>query len=67
MQFQTLYLEAVKGSDFIPDDKEGLSILLNVFLIDKSIYEISYELNNRPDWVVIPMQGIKLIMKEFVD
>ena len=65
--FLNSYLEAVKGSDFIPDDKEGLSILLNVFLIDKSIYEISYELNNRPDWVVIPMQGIKLIMKEFVD
>ena len=64
--FLNSYMETVKGSDFIPGEKEDLSTLLNVFLIDKSIYEIGYELNNRPEWVVIPMQGIRLIMKEFL-
>jgi maltose alpha-D-glucosyltransferase/alpha-amylase len=53
----------VRGSKFIPDNKEDLNILLNAFLLDKSIYEIEYELNNRPDWVIIPMEGIKLIMR----
>ncbi len=65
--FLNSYLETVKGSDFIPEAKDELSILLNVFLIDKSIYEIGYELNNRPDWVVIPMEGLSLIMKGFLD
>lgn len=59
-------METVKSYDFVPEEKDELSILLNVFLIDKSIYEIGYELNNRPDWVIIPMQGIRLIMKEFL-
>ena len=58
-------MRTVKGSYFIPGDKEDLSTLLNVFLIDKSIYEIGYELNNRPEWVIIPMQEIRLIMKSF--
>ncbi|MFZ0456421.1 MAG: maltose alpha-D-glucosyltransferase [Ignavibacteriaceae bacterium] len=64
--FLNSYLETVKGSDFIPEGNDELSILLNIFLIDKSIYEIGYELNNRPEWVIIPMQGIRLIMKEFL-
>jgi len=34
--------------------------------IDKSIYEVVYELNNRPDWVIIPMQGILHIMKDSI-
>jgi trehalose synthase-fused probable maltokinase len=32
--------------------------LVRVFLLEKAIYEIAYELNNRPDWVEIPMRGL---------
>jgi maltose alpha-D-glucosyltransferase/alpha-amylase len=32
--------------------------LLTAYLLDKALYELSYELNNRPDWVRIPLQGI---------
>ncbi len=63
--FLNAYRETTEGYPFVPEDKEQLNILLNVFLLDKSVYEIEYELNNRPDWVIIPMQGIKLIMKQF--
>ncbi|MCU7495221.1 MAG: maltose alpha-D-glucosyltransferase [Ignavibacteria bacterium] len=65
--FLSSYLETIKGYDIVPEKKDELSILLNLFLIDKSVYEIGYELNNRPDWVIIPMQGIQLIMKDFSD
>jgi maltose alpha-D-glucosyltransferase/alpha-amylase len=38
--------------------------MLRVFLLEKAIYELGYELNNRPDWVMIPLQGIKDLMVE---
>ncbi len=32
--------------------------LLQVHLLEKAVYELGYELNNRPDWVAIPLEGI---------
>jgi hypothetical protein len=32
--------------------------MLQVFLLEKAVYELAYELNNRPDWVAIPMAAI---------
>jgi predicted trehalose synthase len=31
---------------------------LDAHLLEKAIYELGYELNNRPDWIRIPLQGI---------
>jgi maltose alpha-D-glucosyltransferase/alpha-amylase len=33
-------------------------VLLQLFMVDKALYELNYELNNRPDWVRIPVRGI---------
>jgi len=33
-------------------------ILIRTYLIEKAIYELGYELNGRPDWVIIPLRGI---------
>jgi len=59
------YMEVTEGSAFIPDEKEDLNVMLQTFLLEKSIYELNYELNNRPNWVIIPIRGIKSIMKEY--
>jgi predicted trehalose synthase len=32
-------------------------------LLDKALYELSYELNNRPDWVDIPVDGLLRILQ----
>ena len=32
-------------------------MLLDAYLVEKAVYELSYELNNRPDWVRIPCRG----------
>jgi maltose alpha-D-glucosyltransferase/alpha-amylase len=34
-------------------------VLLDAYLMEKAIYELGYELNNRPDWLKIPLQGIQ--------
>ena len=41
--------------------------LLDIFLLDKAVYELNYELNNRPDWVQIPLRGITDLMSSRVD
>jgi maltose alpha-D-glucosyltransferase/alpha-amylase len=37
--------------------------MLKAFLLEKAIYELGYELNNRPEWTVIPLKGIHVILK----
>ena len=37
---------------------------MDSFLLRKAIYELGYELNNRPDWVKIPLQGILELVVE---
>ncbi|KAA8485284.1 maltose alpha-D-glucosyltransferase/alpha-amylase [Arcticibacter tournemirensis] len=60
--FMHAYLDEVRGSHFIPEDKDDLEILLQTFLLQKAIYELNYELNNRPNWVIVPLRGIKAIL-----
>jgi len=40
--------------------------LLGVFELEKAVYELRYELNNRPDWVAIPVAGIVRMLGESV-
>ncbi len=37
-------------------------MLLDVYILEKAVYELQYELNNRPAWVGIPLQGILQIL-----
>ncbi|MEK6480485.1 maltose alpha-D-glucosyltransferase [Catalinimonas sp. 4WD22] len=65
--FMKAYIERCKGSNFLPDNQEDLDILLQTFLLEKAVYELGYELNNRPSWAIIPMKGIKYIMKKYLE
>ena len=57
-RFLSKYLEVAGKAPFVPSAPEELKLLLNALLLDKSVYELSYELNNRPDWVEVPLVGI---------
>jgi len=61
--FLQSYLKTTGNAVFIPENSEDLQIMLEAYLLDKAVYEIGYELNNRPAWVVIPVRGIKHILK----
>ena len=49
---------AIEGSPTHPDDEAFARDLLDLFLIQKAAYEVSYELANRPTWVDIPLRGL---------
>jgi len=52
------WLSKTAGAIFVPPNFSDLALLLDSFLLEKALYEIAYELNNRPTWVGIPLRGI---------
>jgi maltose alpha-D-glucosyltransferase/alpha-amylase len=52
------YFGATGHALFIPTEPTQREDLLQLFVLDKALYELNYELNNRPDWVRIPLMGI---------
>ena len=57
-EFLRAYRESARGAKFVPGKREEFRKLLDVFLLDKALYEVLYELNSRPAWVRIPLMGI---------
>src|SRR3954466_11126297 len=57
------YLSAVEPS-LLPSGQTAIDRLLAVFELEKAVYELRYELDNRPDWVRIPVAGIQRLIEE---
>jgi maltose alpha-D-glucosyltransferase/alpha-amylase len=57
-EFLRAYRETAQGAEFLPVDSAEFRRVLDVFLVDKALYEVLYELNARPAWVRIPLMGI---------
>ncbi len=62
--FLRSYLDTVAETPLLPKSEDDVALLLNVFLLEKAVYELGYELNNRPDWVSIPCDGVLRILEE---
>ncbi len=56
------YRQAVQGTPFWPEDPAVQEALLAIFLMDKAVYEVNYELNNRPGWTEIPLRGLLALL-----
>lgn len=56
--FLGAYAEAVQGSGLYEDGVEEVEWLQGLFVLEKALYELRYELNNRPDWVRISVRGV---------
>jgi maltose alpha-D-glucosyltransferase/alpha-amylase len=56
--FLRAYLLESGKAAHLPSTREGVEVLLTSYLIEKALYEVIYELNNRPDWVKIPLRGV---------
>ena len=56
--YLTGYFGSAQGLLSFLQTAQERRILLDAFLLQKALYEVAYELNNRPDWVQIPLRGI---------
>jgi trehalose synthase-fused probable maltokinase len=55
--YSAAYFSAARDQPFAATSDEERRVLLDAFLLEKSLYEVAYELNNRPAWVRIPLRG----------
>jgi maltose alpha-D-glucosyltransferase/alpha-amylase len=63
-QYLGEYLARSADAGFLPDTHEEMEILLHAYLMEKAVYELGYEMNNRPDWINIPLTGIEQLLNE---
>ncbi len=56
------YTITAGDAPFISRSLEEMRILLNAFQMEKAVYELGYELNNRPDWLRVPIAGIEQLL-----
>jgi len=62
-QFLDGYLATVDPT-LLPSGQVAIERLLAVFELEKAVYELRYELDNRPEWVRIPVAGIQRLMEQ---
>jgi len=58
------YREGASGAISYPEDEEQARALIELFTLEKALYEIRYELDNRPDWVGIPIKSFLDLLEE---
>jgi maltose alpha-D-glucosyltransferase/alpha-amylase len=56
--FLRAYLAKAAGAVFMPKSNDEIPMLIELYVLEKAFYEVGYELNNRPEWVDIPLQGL---------
>jgi maltokinase len=59
--FIETYREVAKTAavPIVPEDDEAFNEVLNLMIAEKALYEVRYELNNRPDWLDIPLNALR--------
>ena len=61
--FVSSYFQTVGTAPFVPTPEVDRELMLDFYLLEKCIYEIGYELNNRPEWLQIPLRGLSELME----
>jgi trehalose synthase-fused probable maltokinase len=56
--FLRAYRRVAAAAAFLPTDEQEFRALLKLCILEKAIYELRYELNNRPDWVYLPIEAL---------
>ncbi|MFC2008433.1 maltose alpha-D-glucosyltransferase [Chloroflexota bacterium] len=57
------YLNLISDAPILPAKMEDVAVILDSYLLQKALYEVAYELNNRPDWLHVPLRGIRQVLE----
>lgn len=57
-EFLRAYRETAGDASFLPSDPAAFSALLDAYLLDEALHEVRYELENRLEWIRIPLAGL---------
>lgn len=60
--FLERYFATAAGAAFLPAQTADRDALLAAYILEKALYEVDYELNNRPDWLPIPLRGVLRVL-----
>jgi maltose alpha-D-glucosyltransferase / alpha-amylase len=60
--FLKAYLEKSNGNSFIPENRSELEILIRTYLLEGAINDLNFELNHRPEYILIPLKIIDAIV-----
>ncbi|RRA99758.1 maltose alpha-D-glucosyltransferase [Larkinella rosea] len=60
--FVKAYFDTVQEGGFFPENKDDLQVMLEAYLLERAIFDLNYELQNRPDRVLAPVRIIKTII-----
>lgn len=55
------WCEATEALDTRPRSRAALAALFDLFLLEKTLYEVRYERDNRPDWIDVPLAGLRAL------
>jgi maltose alpha-D-glucosyltransferase/alpha-amylase len=64
--FLRSYLDLMSDTPVLPTRPEDVAIMLDGYLLQKALYELNYEMNNRPDWLIVPLKGIMQVLESVV-
>ena len=62
--FLDAYRTTMAGAPVYPEDADFEQAMLDLFLIQKAVYEVGYEMAMRPDWIDIPLRGLLALTEE---
>jgi maltose alpha-D-glucosyltransferase/alpha-amylase len=61
-EFLNAYLATAEGAPFLAGPPAQLRTLLEIQMLEKTTYELLYELNTRPDWAELPLRGLLALL-----
>jgi len=64
--FLEQYRLAMEGSPAYPENADDVALLLELGTLEKLLYEVRYELRNRPDWLPLPLRDLEAVLRLIV-